>query len=213
VSEHVEEPETAEAATSECVYCGTTFVGTGDDCGACRLKDDDVGVYLRAHLPSVTVHVPLVEDGFGAGMHRGACACGWKSDAQRAEEGAALGDAIWHVGVSQQLFTSKPGDVETIGFDEIARGDVVDGYDAIATAAGFTVEHVDLVARAKAIVAGGEERDRVLVLRVEARACSYRGTCGVPGSRVHFTPTGARVTCPRHAAGRATIALPRFVRS
>jgi hypothetical protein len=38
----------AEPILNECRYCGDAFQGEGDDCGGCRLGDDQVAAYLEA---------------------------------------------------------------------------------------------------------------------------------------------------------------------
>lgn len=42
-----EEPSHDEPVISDCSWCGTTYVGQGDDCGGCRLDDEQCAAYLR----------------------------------------------------------------------------------------------------------------------------------------------------------------------
>jgi hypothetical protein len=46
----IEAPEPSEPFMSSCTYCGTTFAGSGDDCGACPLSDEDAAHYSRGHV-------------------------------------------------------------------------------------------------------------------------------------------------------------------
>lgn len=42
-----EQPEPDEPLFCTCHYCGTTYEGTGDDCGGCRLTGEDLDAYAR----------------------------------------------------------------------------------------------------------------------------------------------------------------------
>lgn len=46
-----DEPSVAEPIESECGYCGCTFPGTGDDCGACPLDDEQCADYAKRRSP------------------------------------------------------------------------------------------------------------------------------------------------------------------
>ena len=46
-----DQPEPVEPVLSTCHYCGATFEGAGDDCGACPLTDPDLTAYARDRAP------------------------------------------------------------------------------------------------------------------------------------------------------------------